>query len=99
MSTAPPTSAEPLALARHGILGPAGLDDTRLGQALDLVLGSAVDSADLYFQLAHEESWALEAFPSHSSVPVRVSTASALTATTELALTTRYLLPYCSSVR
>ncbi len=54
------TAAEPLALARSSILAPAGLDDTRLGQALDLVLGSAVDSADLYFQLAHEESWALE---------------------------------------
>ena len=62
MSIAAPssTAAEPLALARSSILAPAGLDDARLGRALDLVLGSAVDSADLYFQLAHEESWALE---------------------------------------
>ena len=58
MSIAAPssTAAEPLALARSSILAPAGLDDARLGRALDLVLGSAVDSADLYFQLAHEES-------------------------------------------
>ena len=53
-------AAEPLALARSSILGPAGLDDARLGRALDLVLGSAVDAADLYFQLSQEESWALE---------------------------------------
>jgi TldD protein len=46
--------------ARDGILAPAGLDEHRIEQALGLVLGSAVDAADLYFQLSHEESWALE---------------------------------------
>jgi TldD protein len=46
--------------AREGILAPAGLDEQRIEQALGLVLGSAVDAADLYFQLSHEESWALE---------------------------------------
>jgi TldD protein len=53
-------AAEPLALARSSILAPAGLDDARLGRALELMLGSAIDSADLYFQLSQEESWALE---------------------------------------
>src|SRR5579862_5303329 len=51
---------EPLQLAREGILAPAGLDEHRVEQALGVVLGSAVDAADLYFQLAHAESWALE---------------------------------------
>src|ERR1700728_4324968 len=45
---------------REGILAPAGLDVGRVEQALGLVLGSAVDAADLYFQLSREESWALE---------------------------------------
>jgi TldD protein len=43
---------------RDGILAPAGLDVGRVEHGL--VLGSAVDSADLYFQLSREESWALE---------------------------------------
>jgi TldD protein len=59
-STAPPVAADPLAHARRAILEPAGLDDGRVEHALGLVLGSAVDAADLYFQLSHEESWALE---------------------------------------
>ena len=45
---------------REGILAPAGLDVGLVEQALGLVLGSAVDSADVYFQLSREESWALE---------------------------------------
>jgi TldD protein len=49
-----------LRYVREGILAPAGLDVGRVEQALGLVLGSAVDSADLYFQLSREESWALE---------------------------------------
>jgi len=53
-------SFDPLRSAREGILAPAGLDVGRVEQALGLVLGSAVDSADLYFQLSREESWALE---------------------------------------
>jgi TldD protein len=51
---------EPMQLALQGLLAPAGLDQGRLGQTLDLVLGARVDAADLYFQAAHEESWALE---------------------------------------
>jgi TldD protein len=51
---------DPLRYVREGILAPAGLDVGRVEQALGLVLGSAVDSADLYFQLSREESWALE---------------------------------------
>jgi TldD protein len=52
--------ADPLRFARESILAPAGLDEHRIEQALGLVLGSAIDAADLYFQLSHEESWALE---------------------------------------
>jgi len=52
--------ADPLRFAREGILAPAGLDEGRIEQALGLVLGSAVDSADLYFQLSRAESWGLE---------------------------------------
>ena len=49
-----------LALAEASILAPGGLDERRLDQVLGLVMGHAVDSADLYFQLSREESWALE---------------------------------------
>ena len=54
----PPRDA--LTLARERILAPAGLDEQGIARALDLVMGHAVDEADLYFQLSHEESWALE---------------------------------------
>ena len=46
--------------ARELILAPSGLDEGRLEQALGALLGAAVDSGDLYFQLAREEHWALE---------------------------------------
>jgi TldD protein len=49
-----------LAIARDLILRPSGLDDARLDGALSQVMSSAVDAADLYFQLSREESWALE---------------------------------------
>jgi TldD protein len=52
--------AQAMQLALQGLLAPAGLDQGRLGRTLDLVLGARVDAADLYFQAAHEESWALE---------------------------------------
>src|SRR6185437_7523902 len=55
-----PVPVDPLRLAREGILAPAGLDEGRVERALGLVLGSAVDAADLYFQLSRDESWALE---------------------------------------
>ncbi len=51
---------DPLRAARDRILAPAGLDEGRIERALGVVLGAAVDSADLYFQLSHEESWGLE---------------------------------------
>jgi TldD protein len=51
---------EPLNIARELILRPGGLDDSRLDKALSQVMSSSVDAADLYFQLAREESWALE---------------------------------------
>jgi TldD protein len=54
------TITEPLRHAREQILLPAGLDEGRVEKALGLVLGAAVDAADLYFQLSREESWALE---------------------------------------
>jgi TldD protein len=53
-------SADALQCARERILAPSGLDDRRLEQALDSVLGASVDAGDLYFQLAREEHWALE---------------------------------------
>ncbi|HEX4024516.1 MAG TPA: metalloprotease TldD [Steroidobacteraceae bacterium] len=51
---------DPMRLARDGIWAPAGLDEGRVERALAVVLGSAVDAADLYFQVTREESWALE---------------------------------------
>jgi TldD protein len=54
------TADSALALARSSILAPAGLDDGRMAAALGTVLGHAVDTADLYFQLSREESWSLE---------------------------------------
>ena len=54
------TATDALRCARESILAPAGLDEGRIEQALGLVLGSAGDAADLYFQLARAESWGLE---------------------------------------
>ena len=54
------TAIDAMQLAEAHLLAPAGLDQGRLGQALDLVLGAKVDAADLYFQVSREESWALE---------------------------------------
>src|ERR1700689_2172453 len=49
-----------LSIARELILSPGGLDDSRLNQVFGEVLRHRVDFADLYFQIAREESWALE---------------------------------------
>jgi TldD protein len=59
-TAAAPAPVDALALAQAAILVPGGLDERRLDQVLGLVMGHAVDSADLYFQLSREESWALE---------------------------------------
>ncbi|HEB55515.1 MAG TPA: metalloprotease TldD, partial [Gammaproteobacteria bacterium] len=42
------------------LLAPSGLDDTDLQSVLDQLMGHAVDSADLYFQLSRHEAWVLE---------------------------------------
>ncbi len=49
-----------LQLARQRILEPAGIDERQLEAVLGSVLGHAVDSADLYFQVSRHESWSLE---------------------------------------
>lgn len=53
-------ASHPLDIAREAILRPSGLDDSRIDRIFGDVLTHSVDFADLYFQLAHEESWALE---------------------------------------
>src|ERR1700739_3066068 len=68
MTSAPPDEAnvtavpvdDPLTLARDLILQPSGLDDRRIDRVFGEVLTHSVDFADLYFQLAHQESWSLE---------------------------------------
>src|SRR6202008_3266922 len=68
MTSAPPDEAnvtavpvdDPLTLARELILRPGGLDDRRIDNVFGQVLTHSVDFADLYFQLAHQESWSLE---------------------------------------
>ncbi len=56
------TQAKPdaLSIAREHILRPAGLDESHIERALGLVAASAVDAADIYFQVSRDESWALE---------------------------------------
>ena len=49
-----------LEIARRSILAPSGLDDGDLNRLLSGILGHEVDSADLYFQASHQESWSLE---------------------------------------
>jgi len=53
-------ATDALGVARELILRPGGLDDARLDQVFGEVLRHRVDFADLYFQIAREESWALE---------------------------------------
>ena len=53
-------ATDALGVARELILRPGGLDDSRLDQVFGEVLRHRVDFADLYFQIAREESWALE---------------------------------------
>ena len=57
---APVASTDPLDIARELILSPSGLDDRRLDRVFGEVMAHSVDFADLYFQLAHQESWSLE---------------------------------------
>ncbi|MGH8322783.1 MAG: PmbA/TldA family metallopeptidase, partial [Steroidobacteraceae bacterium] len=53
-------ATDPLSIARDLILRPSGLDDGRLERVFGEVMAHCVDFADLYFQLAHQESWSLE---------------------------------------
>ncbi len=48
-------SSDQLAIAQRLILEPSGLDLARIDRALATVLGSAVDSADIYFQISRDE--------------------------------------------
>ncbi len=54
------TEANPIAIARELILRPSGLDDGRIDRVFGDVLNHSVDFADIYFQLARQESWSLE---------------------------------------
>lgn len=49
-----------LDIARTTLLAPGGLTEQDLEKILSSILGHAVDSADLYFQGTHFESWTLE---------------------------------------
>ncbi len=42
------------------VLGPAGLEERHLNEALGSINMRDVDSADLYFQISRQESWSLE---------------------------------------
>ena len=53
-------STNSLAVAREALLAPGGLGDAELERLLDRLLARRIDYADLYFQLAREEHWALE---------------------------------------
>ncbi len=57
---AAPQEFDSMRLATDAILVPAGLDIARLEQVLDSMHSHVLDEAELYFQLAHEESWSLE---------------------------------------
>jgi TldD protein len=58
VSTMNPNTA--VELARHSLLGPAGLEDRDLDRALRSLLRGGVDAADLYFQSSRHEAWSLE---------------------------------------
>ncbi len=45
---------------KHSILAPYGMQDNDIDQIMDSMLSSSVDSADIYFQSSHFESWQLE---------------------------------------
>ena len=49
-----------LATARDLILAPSGIGENDLSRVLDQLMQHNIDSADLYFQSSHHESWALE---------------------------------------
>jgi TldD protein len=54
------TTHNPIELARHALLAPAGVDESDLDRALHALLRGGADAADLYFQIARHEGWSLE---------------------------------------
>jgi TldD protein len=53
-------TADALQIAQEQLLEPGGLDQVQLETVLSHLMGPAVDSGDLYFQVARNESWLLE---------------------------------------
>ncbi len=53
-------SEQNLIIARQALLTPAELDENKLQQVIDRIMGHDVDYADLYFQSSRHESWVLE---------------------------------------
>lgn len=53
-------SANELAVAKTTLLTPSGLDGGDLIKVLDRLLVNGIDYADLYFQMARNESWRLD---------------------------------------
>jgi TldD protein len=51
---------QPLDIAQDLLLAPSGMGERELQLTLDQLMGHAIDSADLYFQLSRHESWVLE---------------------------------------
>ena len=49
-----------LELAHDFILVPSGLDESHLARAFSVLLDSAAESGDIYFQLRKHEAWSLE---------------------------------------
>ena len=54
------TTKDSFLIASDALLRPTGIDLSQIDAALGSVLGSAVDAADIYFQLSRDESWSLE---------------------------------------
>jgi TldD protein len=50
----------PVEIASHALLAPAGLADRDLDRALHALLRGGADAADLYFQISRHEAWSLE---------------------------------------
>lgn len=47
-------------IATKALLDPAGLSLNQVTQVLQRILGNAIDSADIYFQVSESSSWSLE---------------------------------------
>lgn len=45
---------------KQSILAPYGMQDKDIAQVMDSMLSAPIDSADIYFQSSHYESWVLE---------------------------------------